>query len=104
MREIAPGTYRAQLALDKGEHTFKIGSEDWASVDFGGGADPQVALDGASPLTLVGNNLRFAAPAAGVYRFTLTTDNPLAPSLRIDAAGDGDSGGGLPARTGDGVP
>jgi hypothetical protein len=84
MRPVAANTYRAEIALERGEHEFKIGSEDWGAVDFGGAPNARAVLGEPSPLVMIGTNVKFVAVEPGVYRFTFTADNPLAPSLRIE--------------------
>jgi CubicO group peptidase (beta-lactamase class C family) len=84
MQALATGEYRAQIALAKGKHEFKIGSADWGAVDFGGTPDARAVVGESLSLAMTGGNIEFVAAEAGMYRFTLTADNPLAPSLRIE--------------------
>lgn len=84
MTEVAPGTYRAQVALKPGEYEFKIGSEDWGAVDFGGMPDARAALGEALPMAMLGSNVKLTVTQAGEYGFVLRTDNPLAPVLTIE--------------------
>jgi CubicO group peptidase (beta-lactamase class C family) len=84
MQRVDADTYRAEIALARGEYEFKIGSEDWGTVDFGASGEARTALDTPVELTMVGGNLTFAAAEAGTYRFTLEVANPLLPTLRIE--------------------
>lgn len=84
MQRVDADTYRAEIALAPGEHSFKIGSEDWGAVDFGAGAQTRTALGTPVRLTMVGGNLSFVAAEAGTYRFVLEVANPLVPTLRIE--------------------
>jgi CubicO group peptidase (beta-lactamase class C family) len=84
MQRVDADTYRAEIALAPGEHQFKIGSEDWGTVDFGAGGQARTVLGAPVRLTMVGGNLSFVAAEAGTYRFTLDVANPLLPTLRIE--------------------
>jgi hypothetical protein len=84
MQRVDADTYRAEIALAPGEHQFKIGSEDWGTIDFGAGGQARTVLGAPVRLTMVGGNLSFVAAEAGTYRFTLDVANPLLPTLRIE--------------------
>ncbi len=84
MQRVDADTYRAEIALERGAHEFKLGSEDWGTVDIGAGAQAQTTLGTPVPLTMFGRNLTFTAADAGTYRFILDVANPLLPTLRIE--------------------
>lgn len=84
MQRVDVDTYRAEIALERGEHEFKVGSEDWGTVDFGAGGQTRTAPGTPVRLTMGGRNLTFTAAEAGTYRFILEVANPLLPTLRIE--------------------
>lgn len=78
------GQYSASLVLAPGSHAFKVGSEDWRTIDFGGaGGSKALALGSATALHEAGSNLIIEVPRQGSYKFTLNTANPRAPVLTV---------------------
>lgn len=78
------GMYTTELALDKGSHSFKVGTRGLAALDFGAPAPGQQLADGeAVMLAKRGNNLRLKVEAAGRYTFTLDARDKEAPTVRV---------------------
>ncbi|MEO2281999.1 alpha-1,6-glucosidase domain-containing protein [Pseudoalteromonas pernae] len=64
--------YSTTMTLEAGDYEFKVASEDWSTVDFGGSGDAPVAVLGeATPLEAVGANIALSIANAGDYRFTV---------------------------------
>ncbi|WP_462156709.1 alpha-1,6-glucosidase domain-containing protein [Pseudoalteromonas sp. GB56] len=64
--------YSTTVTLEAGDYEFKVASEDWSTVDFGGSGDAPVAVLGeATPLEAVGANIALSIADAGNYRFTV---------------------------------
>ena len=60
------------MTLEADDYEFKVASEDWNTVDFGGSGDAPVAVLGeAALLEAVGANIALSITAAGDYRFTV---------------------------------
>jgi CubicO group peptidase (beta-lactamase class C family) len=87
MQPVDGHTYAATLKLDKSRYTFKLGSEDFKQIDFGGVVGKEaMRLGAAQKLEAVGENLQVDIPAAGAYQFALDTTDPRAPQLTITRA------------------
>ena len=66
------GEYEALIAIEPGDYEFKVASEDWATVNLGGGASTTVTLGAAfGDLSDGGGNLSISITAADEYLFTL---------------------------------
>ena len=64
--------YSTSMTLEAGDYEFKVASEDWNTVDYGGSGDAPVAVLGeAALLEAVGANIALSIPTAGDYRFTV---------------------------------
>ncbi|WP_304636963.1 MULTISPECIES: alpha-1,6-glucosidase domain-containing protein [Pseudoalteromonas] len=64
--------YSTTMTLEAGDYEFKVASEDWSTVDYGGSGDAPVAVLGeAALLEAVGANIALSIAAAGDYRFTV---------------------------------
>ena len=80
----ADGSYRAEVALTKGKHSFKVGSDDFQAIDFGArSGHASMTADAGNALAWGGNNLSFTAAEAGTYAFTVNVTDPLAPQMTI---------------------
>lgn len=78
------GQYSASLVLAAGLHEFKVGSEDWSTIDYGGaGVSKGLTLGSATSLHEAGSNLIIEVPRQGRYKFTLNTTSPRAPVLTV---------------------
>lgn len=80
----ADGSYRAQIALLKGKHRFKLGSDDAMAIDFGarsGHAD--MTSDESNAMVWGGGPLAFNVKEPGTYAFTLNVLDPLAPQMTV---------------------
>jgi len=87
MQKLDGHTYAATLKLDKNHYAFKLGSEDFKQIDFGGMFGKEsVALGAPQKLEAIGQNLQVDIPAAGAYQFALDTSDPRAPQLTITKA------------------
>lgn len=76
--------YSARLVLAEGRYEFKVGSEDWMTIDYGGaGVDKALALGSANSMLEAGNNLVIEVPRQGAYKFTLNIANPRALVLTV---------------------
>ena len=64
--------YSTTMTLEANDYEFKVASEDWNTVDYGGSGDAPVAVLGeAALLEAVGANIALSIAAAGDYRFTV---------------------------------
>ena len=80
----ADGSYRVEIALTKGKHSFKVGSSDFEAIDFGArSGHASMTTDTGNQLTWGGNNLSFMAAEAGTYAFTVNVADPVAPQLTV---------------------
>lgn len=76
--------YSATLSLPAGQHEFKLGSQDWQSVDLGGQGDAPALVPGRKAvLTRSGANLVLKVERAGRYRFVLDTERPMIPVVTV---------------------
>lgn len=79
--------YVAKVALKPGRYEFKLGSEDWKTIDLGGLADGQVLKLGLPySVDTVGPNLSVDIPASGTYLFTLNVNDKQSPKLNVSRA------------------
>ncbi|MCH8536413.1 MAG: DUF3372 domain-containing protein [Alkalimonas sp.] len=84
MAYAGAGIYSIIVDLQAGQYEFKIASEDWSTVDFGGGADGQdVLLDTPNTLARSGGNLNIDIAVSGRYVFSLDARNTEAPVLTV---------------------
>ncbi len=92
MTFIGNGVYQLDMQLaphEAGSHTFKVASEDWATVNFGApdADDAALALNTESVLASPGENFALVIEIEGRYRFRLDASDPSAPLLKaIDLA------------------
>lgn len=92
-------SYRADIELDVGEYQFKVASEDWSTVNIGGGDDTELVV--GSPLEVVDGagtpNLSTTITEADAYTFTLDVSRAT-PELLLrktaDVPAKPDPGGG----------
>jgi len=69
---IGEGEYRIAIALSAGDYEFKIASEDWSTVDYGGvGESPVVMVGEQSLLEAVGANITLNIAEQGNYTFAV---------------------------------
>lgn len=79
-----PHRFEAKIALDKGRHEFKVGSEDFHVIDFGAAAHDDLApLDQSKKLAAAGDNLVVEVAQGATYLFVLDTSEPLAPKIMV---------------------
>lgn len=78
------GLYQVSMSLEEGvTYEFKFASEDWATVNFGGGPDGDVITAG-EPLTLGGgNNLLFTPASSESYIFEVDATDAAAPVMTV---------------------
>ena len=76
--------FSARVMLERGSHEFKIGSEDFTAIDFGGMPDEAaMAMNQPRKLESVGAPLKLNVPARAEYLFTLDVSDPAAPVLTV---------------------
>ncbi|MBE3671776.1 alpha-1,6-glucosidase domain-containing protein [Pseudoalteromonas distincta] len=64
--------YSTSIELEAGDYEFKVASEDWSTVDYGGAGDtPVVAIDELTPLEAVGANIALNITEQGTYTFNV---------------------------------
>ncbi|MBB1402772.1 alpha-1,6-glucosidase domain-containing protein [Pseudoalteromonas sp. SG45-1] len=62
--------YSTSIDLEAGDYEFKVASEDWSTVDYGGAGDtPVVAIDELTLLEAVGANIALNITEQGTYTF-----------------------------------
>lgn len=72
MIEVADGAFEVEIALEPGQHTFRIASEDWTAVDLGGPFDePTLNLEQTTNMEWRGESLNVDVPQAATYLFRL---------------------------------
>ncbi|MGO3421938.1 MAG: alpha-1,6-glucosidase domain-containing protein [Pseudoalteromonas distincta] len=64
--------YSTSIELEAGDYEFKVASEDWSTVDYGGAGDtPVVVVDELTPLEAVGANIVLSITESGNYTFNV---------------------------------
>jgi pullulanase len=62
--------YSASIALNVGDYEFKVASEDWSTVDYGGrGEAPVININETLLLEAVGGNISLSITESGTYMF-----------------------------------
>jgi len=75
--------YSITLNLNSGSQSFKVASEDWATVNFGGGSDVNVTLGTAKMLESPGADLKLQLDQAGQYKFDVDASDVAVPVLKV---------------------
>jgi CubicO group peptidase (beta-lactamase class C family) len=76
--------FAATVTLERGAHEFKIGSDDFAAIDFGGmPGSPAMSPGETRKLEAVGANLKLNVPARAAYIFMVDVSDPETPSLTV---------------------
>jgi len=76
--------FATSISLKPGGYEFKLGSEDFNTIDLGGSPAMQdVSVGAAKTLLPVGRNLKINIEREGVYEFVLEVVKPLEPTLAI---------------------
>ena len=76
--------YSTRISLKPGSYEFKLGSEDFNTIDLGGSPAMQDVSVGAEKTLLpVGRNLKINIVREGVYEFVLDVVKPLEPELVV---------------------
>ncbi len=84
MRKEDANRFAVTLKLDKRHYSFKLGSEDFKAIDFGGLQGKSSIVPGqAVELEEYGGNLDVDIREAGNYRFVLELSDGRAPKLEI---------------------
>ncbi|GJI87090.1 serine hydrolase [Duganella hordei] len=87
LQKTGAGSYAATIELAPGRYDFKVGSEDFKTVDLGGlEDDQQVALGAAQVMDAVGPNLSVEIPRPGKYTFILNVANAQEPVINVAPA------------------
>lgn len=84
-RKLEDGIYTAELDLEKGVHSLRIGTRGLRAISLGGAGaeDKRLLADGVTmPLQKSGKSLRFKLESAGRYALTLDARDKEAPTLR----------------------
>ena len=88
MLAAGPHRYEASMTLDKGRYEFKIGSEDFQSIDLGAVYHQEsVTLGRPSVLDTLGSNLVVELAKRSTCVFSLDATEPLALKIVVTAAG-----------------
>lgn len=82
VNKIEPGLFRAELALEKGQHELKIATFDFEHVDLGGVSEA-LTPGTAVPLVARGKNLKLKLDQPGNYVVTLDVRQEGRPQLLI---------------------
>ncbi|WP_445230829.1 hypothetical protein [Duganella rhizosphaerae] len=84
LKQVAAGVFSADVALPKGLSRFKVGSQDFRTVELGrDDKQGKLLADQAQPLAWAGRDLWFDTPQAGIYTFALNVATPDAPVLTV---------------------
>ncbi|QSX41131.1 alpha-1,6-glucosidase domain-containing protein [Shewanella cyperi] len=85
LQYVGNGEYRVAITLAPGDYEFKLASEDWSTVDFGGvSADVADVEEGVvEQLAAKGANLKFSATLAATYVFSLDASDKDNPQLTV---------------------
>ena len=85
MSYVGSGEYRIAITLAAGDYEFKVASEDWSSVDFGGlsYAEADIEENLAEQLKRSGSNLKFNAALDATYIFSLDASDKENPVLTL---------------------
>ncbi len=84
MRRETPTRYVAKIPLDKGSAEFKVGSEDFETIDFGAFPHDESARLGASKsMDAEGENIVIEIPERAIYAFVLDIRKPTVPKLTV---------------------
>jgi CubicO group peptidase (beta-lactamase class C family) len=76
--------YTTSISLKPGGYEFKLGSEDFNTIDLGASPAMQdIAVGSAKVLLPVGQNLKLNVLREGVYEFVLDVVKPLEPKLVV---------------------
>jgi len=80
-----------EIAVEAGDHQFKVASEDWATVNLGAASGASTQVTAGEPygdLAQGGDNLGITIDAAGTYRFQVDGSRNTPPALLIERSGD----------------
>jgi CubicO group peptidase (beta-lactamase class C family) len=87
MSAAANDIYTARVSMKVGSYEFKLGSDDFKAIDFGGSpTQSNVSINTAKLLSPSGKNLTLSIPTEATYLFTLDTKKPLEPMLTVTNA------------------
>jgi len=87
MRRVRPGIFEATIALEAGDHWFKIAAEDWSKLGLGSRFDEnRILLSEPHALEEWGEDLAISVKTAAAYVFRLDARNPLKPTLSVREA------------------
>ncbi len=76
--------FTATVTLERGSHEFKIGSDDFAAIDFGAvNGSAAMAPGETRKLEAVGANIKLNVPATAAYTFMVDVSDPETPSLTV---------------------
>ncbi|MES2129303.1 MAG: alpha/beta hydrolase-fold protein [Pseudomonadota bacterium] len=75
--------YAVTLSLKSGQYEFKVGSEDFQTVDFGALAGQQVFSGADKTLVPGGANVALKVEGEGSFTFTLDASKPYEPTISV---------------------
>lgn len=86
MQPIDMEHYVVTIVLPAGRHEFKLGSQDWDTIDFGGADTSKPVVPGRRELLAQrGGNMVLQVERAGRYQFALDALNVAAPAITVTA-------------------
>lgn len=84
MQALGHGKFEAKMLLDPGRHEFKVGSEDFSTIDFGAvSGDESTAVSKSRKMEVAGENFSIDVPQRAAYTFTFDASDPLSPLITV---------------------
>ncbi len=84
LKQVNATTYSADIALRKGKHEFRIGSQDFKAIEYGTTPDNKsVALGSKKALADGGRKMSIEIDHAATFTFSLDVSNPEEPMLTV---------------------
>jgi hypothetical protein len=84
MRQATPTTFSADLVLAPGRHEFKVGSEDFKTIDYGVARGNEAVRRGENTsMKDGGENLVVTIDQAGTYTFMIDVKEPNTPLISV---------------------
>jgi pullulanase len=81
---IEKNKFSVNISLKKGNYDFKIGSDNFSDIDFGGSyGDTSIRLSTAKKMETKGENFTIEIPHDGTYLFTIDITDAHIPMITI---------------------
>lgn len=81
---IEKNKFGVDIVLNKGNYEFKVGSENFTDIDFGGNfGDASIRLNSSNKMESAGENFSIDVPHDGTYSFTIDITDPHAPIITV---------------------